>query len=100
MPSREAAHINHSRRPPSQKEFGSYFFIPSAGLCTILSTPTKWCKNVPDHTALGRSISAYPGESPHEAVGSDLFRLVLLVVRVYHNKKLKSTGNILLCKFI
>ena len=66
MPSREAAHINHSRRPPSQKEFGSYFFIPSAGLCTILSTPTKWCKNVPDHTALGRSIGAVSGEFPHE----------------------------------
>ena len=48
MESREAEHINHSRRPPSQKEFGPSFFIPFTGLSTILLTPTKWYKNAPD----------------------------------------------------
>ena len=49
MTSREAAHINHARRPPTQTEFGSAFFIPFPGLCTILPTPTKWYKSAPDH---------------------------------------------------
>lgn len=66
MASREAAHINHVRRPPAQTEFGSAFFIPFPGLCTILPTPTKWYKNAPDHAALGRSISATSGAFPHE----------------------------------
>ena len=66
MTSREAAHINHARRPPTQTEFGSAFFIPFPGLCTILPTLTKWYKNAPDYAALGRSISAASGAFPHE----------------------------------
>lgn len=91
MASHEAAHINHARRPPAQTEFGSAFFIPFPGLCIHIADAGNMVQKHPGSCCAGsldqRNIR---GISARDMKGKRPFRLVLLVVIVYHQTGCKS----------